>query len=215
MRQEIRTLYTIPELDEQAQEKAYMDWIGITDYPFARDNEETLNEFAKVFPVRIRDWGYSTDDMHISWEFTEDEDLESLSSIRLSVYLLNNYDYLFKERRTRHIPVKDRPILHKNVVTRKITDNEYSNIYKSNVYWTRRCCPLTGYFMDEEILDPIYRFLDSPNHTDFIDLMDDCLDQWLQACRKDLEYSLSFEHFFEMCQFNNQEFDEYGNIVIS
>jgi hypothetical protein len=52
-----------------------------------------------------------------------------------------------------------------------------------------------------------------PDHRTFRDLMEECLESWISACTNDYEHYYSKEHFAEMCEGNEWEFDEYGNFA--
>ena len=71
---------------------------------------------------------------------------------------------------------------------------------------------LTGYYMDYEILHPIYDLLKSPDQTTLYELMDRCLNGFFKARRDDLEYQLSEEVFAESCKANNYEFLSNGTL---
>jgi len=83
---------------------------------------------------------------------------------------------------------------------------------KSRVF-TDKCCVLTGYCADEDILKPIHDFLKSPDKdTTLYDLMDKCLDSFFKSCRDDMEYQCSEECFEESCEANDYEFYESGKM---
>ena len=85
--------------------------------------------------------------------------------------------------------------------------HRYSKIIKDT------CCVLTGYYIDDDILEPIYDFLKKPSkHVTFADLMRDCLQFWVIACNKDYEACTSMEYFAELCEANGYEFTGYGNV---
>ena len=65
--------------------------------------------------------------------------------------------------------------------------------------------------MDNEILDPIYKFLDKPDENcDFKQLMSRCLNAWIEACDNDYQYCTSMEYFIEESQANDWEYTEDG-----
>ena len=117
-----------------------------------------------------------------------------MTGVRLLKYIINNYgSVLFKRKYLRHMK------------SGKIV---YSKIQ------TETCCVLTGYYMDDEILQPIYDFLKKPDKTStFEDILNDCLHCWIGACNRNLEYQNSKEAIIETIEANEYEFDEGWNLV--
>jgi hypothetical protein len=77
----------------------------------------------------------------------------------------------------------------------------------------RNICPLTGYYADYMILNPIYEFLASPSSTlDYELLMDACVDAWCVLCNKDLEQFYSMESFLHQCEANDYKFLKNGRM---
>ena len=74
-------------------------------------------------------------------------------------------------------------------------------------------CPLTGYYIDNSLLDPIWKFMDKPDNRTFKDLLEDCFNEWVKDCDQDYEYSTSMEFFIEECGSQNWSFDENGKMV--
>jgi hypothetical protein len=214
MRQTAIILYTINELPESAQKKAYYEWLESCEYVWEKENKETLNEFESIFPVKIRHWEYGGRGQRIEWNFTDDEDIEDLSGIRLMKYLWNNYkEFLFVGKYIGHLN-RDFPVKHKRIKPRKLNNGRFFLPYHSAVLLSNDC-PLTGYCMDYDILKPIYDFLEKPDdNTNFHELMNECLENWLRACAKDLEYCTSFEHFVEESEANEWEYTEYGDLFL-
>lgn len=85
------TLYSIKELDEQAQYVAYSEWLPIATYPWASENEASLKAFADEFGIKIRHWEYGGYERpSILYDIVSDSPLYSLKGIRLWKYLQNN-----------------------------------------------------------------------------------------------------------------------------
>ena len=74
----------------------------------------------------------------------------------------------------------------------------------------RRIVPLTGYFMDYLTLQPLYDFLDKPDHRNFLQLLEDCAMQWAINCAKDYEQFYSRETFEALCFMHNWKFLKTG-----
>ena len=51
-------LYSIDELSDAARERALQKLRYTLDYPWAEDNRRTLEEFIRIFPVRVVAWFY-------------------------------------------------------------------------------------------------------------------------------------------------------------
>lgn len=202
MKQIVITVYNIDELSEKAREKAYHNWLMNTDYHFSEDNRRTLEAFENIFPIRITSWQYDNITHFIEFEFRDSEEIEGLTGVRLLKYLYNNYyDYLYKAK-TYYAPMKF-------VNGKPNYKSRISKIFKDN------CCPLTGYWLDDVILKPIYEFMQKPNNNiTFGGLMKKCLDAWGRACVKDYYDCTSMEYFLNYARENDLGFDESGNLII-
>lgn len=203
-------VYSVTELTEQAQQKAYEHWAQSNDYPWADENRSTLNEFEKIFPIKVKNFEYGGGGSpFVNWEFQGDDNVEELTSHRLATYLWNNYRrQIFKGKyygrlvdtfpNGNKIPVsKEHPIGQRHVL-------RYSKVIIEN------SCVLTGYGMDEDILQPMYKFIDKPDDRNFKDLIEDCLHSWATACDKDYDHCNSMEYFIDHAQGNDYEFTEDG-----
>lgn len=187
-------VYKFNELSQEAQKTALENYRSRGfEYFWASENEDTLKAFKEVFPVTVIDWEYGYRN-YINFEMTCDGDIADLAGIRLLKYLYNNYgDVLFKRKYIGHLENREKftPV--------------YSRCQKEN------SCVLTGYCIDDNILDPIYNFLKNPtNNITFEDLMGDCLNSWVKACDEDYQYQLSDEAIAEHFEANDYEFLENG-----
>ena len=183
-------IYQLGELSATARETAYSEWLNTFDYSWASDNRNTLDAFERIFNIKVTDWSYDT--CRYSYHFTShySGDEEELSGIRLLKFIVNNYWHTLFKPKTYYLK-KQR---------------------KSRVF-TDKCCVLTGYCADEDILKPIHDFLKSPDKdTTLYDLMDKCLDSFFKSCRDDMEYQCSEECFEESCEANDYEFYESGKM---
>lgn len=190
------TTYSIKELSEEARDHAYYDWIEGHEYPWAKENQDTLEAFAKIFPVNIRDWSYGGRGEGVTFDMTCDDNIAGLSGLRLATYIQNNYGYrIFTPKFI-------------GSLTRKKFTPVYSKITRE------ASCPLTGYIADHYILDPIYDFLQKPdNVTTFKELIHYSLDSWIKRCNEDSEATSSMEFFEEEAEANEWEYDENGRII--
>lgn len=197
MRTETRTytLYRITELSEEAKEKAYNQWLSNRYfYGWTHENRQTLDTFCERFGIVCRSWRYDACNYSYDYRSRQDESIDRLSGWRLVVYLTNNH---------------------------------WSDLYTPKFYWNGRkgrksrksriladtCCPLTGYYIDNHILGPIYDFLKSPSeNVTFDNLMDKCLDSFFRACRDDMESTQALEHFTEESNANGWEYLSDGKL---
>ena len=196
-------VYEAEELSEFAKQRAHYDWCLETDYDFHQDNKKTLDAFVQIFPLKIDSYEYGGQGAHIVFSMEEghDDEIAKLSGWRLSTYLWNNYQrQLFKGKyynKHKHASEGLIKYWHRN----------------SNILLERNCV-LTGYFLDEYILGPVYDFLAKPDeHTTFRDLMRDCLNMWLKTCEADREDFFSLDHFLEEAKEGEWMYKEDGSKV--
>lgn len=198
-------IYDYEELSPKAKEKAYNDFLNTDDYFSADENKTTLEKFAKIFPVNRLEWEYGYG-QYINFSMnTEYEEIDELSGVRLLKYLWNNYSsYLFKGNyywlHSKIEKSENKPTIGKfKTRTSKLLKNTD--------------CVLTGFYLDMEILDPIYKFLNKPSdNITFKDLMRKCLNSWLKTCVNDYNNYYSEENFKELCMANEWEFLNDGKI---
>lgn len=185
-------IYKLDELTKEARNKAYSNWVQNFEYGDNGENEATLEAFLQIFNIKVDRWSY--DDIRYWYYFTSHytEDQDNLKGVRLLKYLINNYWY-------------------KLYIPKTIWGDNYKTIRDSRVFVTNDCV-LTGYYMDYEILQPIYDFLKAPDNTTLYELMDRCLDNFFKACRDDMKYQLSEEAFAEYCEVSNYEFLSNGKL---
>jgi len=193
------TVYSIDELDESAQEQAFINLSLELDYSGNKDNQDTLTAFENIFPVKVTKYEYGSNCAPlINFTFEEFEEITDLSGIRLLKYLWNNFR---------------------------------GDIYQGEYYFTgggisktskhRRSkilldssCSLTGYCIDNAILQPIFDFMDDPDPSvTFYDLMYDCLQSWVIACSHDHEAFYSNENLIDIASINGYEFNEDGDLI--
>jgi len=74
-------------------------------------------------------------------------------------------------------------------------------------------CSFTGYYGDECLIDPIRDFMQKPEQGyTMLDLIADCMHSWQQGILQDWEWHYSDEHIHELCQINEYEFTENGDM---
>jgi hypothetical protein len=185
-------LYSFDELNESAQEKVIATWRDNDEYFWGSENSESLEAFCKIFAIKIKDYDYGYRN-YINSRFNLDLDILEFKNTLAYKYLWNNYKSdIFKSK-----------YYYKNGKKR------LSNIQLNDD------CVLTGYYIDNEILAPIYDFLKKPDNSSIENLLNDCLNNWLSACRKDYEYWLSAESIREDIACNDYLFLANGQLASS
>lgn len=193
-------IYEFSELSDKAKSNAKYNHDIHYGYD-GSDNEDTCTVFEKHFPVHVKTFEYGGCHPYVKWEFTESEEIASLKGFRLATYLWNNYKtslyhgkYYGKTRRD-----SQGKFVHKKRYSKIILDNY---------------CVLTGYYMDDEMMEPIYKFMGTPDpNTTFADLMDECMQAWIWACSRAWDEENSEEYFADLCDANGYMFYEDGRIV--
>ena len=187
-------VYTIDELDYDAQRNAYNEWLSSVDYPWESENRESLNAFCSRFNIGRVDYEYGgyrppwiEADIRVSGE------VDTLRGLRLRTYILNNFgDVLFKPKYLRHVGGKPR----------------YSKVKVDRVP------NFSGYYLYYNICKPLYDFIDHPDrHTSLSDLLQECLWEWVNECHKDMESFYSFENFEETAMVLGWLYNKQGKRV--
>lgn len=181
-------IFPLEELSAKARATAYHEWLKDFEYPWSCDNHNTLDAFEHIFNIKVTNWSY--DACGYNYRFTShySGEEEELNGIRLLKYIVNNYWHILFKPKTYYLK------------------GNYKKQRKSRVF-TDNCCVLTGYCIDDDILQPVYDFLKFPDtRTTLYDLMDRCLDNFFKSCCDDMEYQCSEENFEESCEANGYEF---------
>lgn len=116
--------------------------------------------------------------------------------------------WIFSKRREQEVRSALAAYLHNNFGSHLFVPKIYykgRRRRRSRLFCTTEC-PLTGYYMDNMILDPIYCFFTHPDDTTFYDLIECCLDTFFRACRDDARYCRSEEYFAELAESNAWEY---------
>ncbi len=199
MREVIMKVYSVEELSERALDRAYYDWYFDSVYPWSEENEKTLLEFERVFPVKVTDWRYGGGCKYVRFHMTCEDEMAELEGFRLAKYIWNNY---------RHSIYKG-----KYYSKGKYVGGKYQYVSRHSKIILEKDCPLTGYYLDYDILKPIWDFLDGPRpNITFKDLMKECLEKWVKACEDDYNNYYSLDNFIEIANVNGWEFYEDGSM---
>jgi len=204
----IRTkVYKFDELSKTAKNKVIENYRNVNyqnnDYAWLGENRDTLNAFAKLFPVNIKDWSYGGQGEGVYFSFTGSDEIENLTGVRLATYIWNNYKDSIYTKKYYSIC---------NGIKNCIGQNSKSR--HSNIELDELGCPFTGYCMDNEIIAPLFEFMRSPSkNTDFKDLLELCFNAWVKACNEDINYQNSDEYIINAIQSNEYEFTIDGRMI--
>lgn len=218
-------VYSFDELNEDAKEKAinyYRDNYSSDDSDFISDEvTSTLDKFCDLFNITWHNMDYC--EMYRSeWKLNLESDILELSGLRLQKYIWNNYKTdLFKGKYYKSWSTENK-IIHRKVKSIfKSKKTGWHDESQHGKYWNvyygltlEHSCVLTGMCYDEDVLQPIYNFLDKPNiRTDFETLLNDCLHSLGHSVCSEIESRYEDGYIIEQIQANEYEFDEGGNML--
>jgi hypothetical protein len=217
MAKTIRTkVYRFNELKKPAKENA-IDWYrhDRNEYFFDSDNTKVIETFESIISkiVDIKEWSYGSFGYNdrVRFEF-KDDTIENLTGLRLMKYLLNNFYTDFYSRIYIKLLSSKKYIQHKKIVSKPINDNgEFYNSYKLFQRESENC-PLTGYCLDNALLQPIWDFIKQPKQITFKELLEQCFDAWIKACNNDIEYCNTDEFITEEIENNDYWWTNNGEI---
>ena len=138
MRIETKTyeVYQFHELTKEAQVKAHSHWVEHFDYTWSEENRNTLQAFERVFKIKVEKWSYDSCTYNYCFTSHYSEEEDNLKGIRLLKYLINNH-------------------WNDLYISKTYWGKNYKKKRKSRVFVTNDCV-LTGYYIDYDILKPIY-----------------------------------------------------------
>ena len=215
----VRTkVYKFNELVVDAQQNAIEQKRENVNTDFIYDDaHETVKAFNELFnlPEGSRSW------LDCNTSKIDDSILE-LKGLRLQKYIMNNYaSSLFKKA---HLKAgknrKDKPgFYHPMTKVTQINQGSNKGLYYVSYYsnWkTESLCVLTGMCYDNNILDPIYNFLEKRDFTNctitFYDLLNDCFDEMTKTVENEVEYRNTDEAIIEDIEANDYEYTKNGQL---
>lgn len=210
-------VYKFNELNEEAQEKAIQDYRnkGIETEHIYDEAYNTVIKFNEVFETK--EGGKSWLDCNTS---NIRENVLNLKGLRLRTYILNNfYNSLYKPKYLGCIG--DNKIIKHRMSKTHFYDTKkgarvsssnfiYSNIQKEN------SCTLTGVFYDDDMLKPIYEFIenghkkDDFNYLTFEMLLNECFESLEKSITNEIEFLHSDTSIIENIEINDYDFLENG-----
>ena len=218
MRTITKTLYKFEELSEEGKQKAIEKWrevsYGNNEAQWIYDEAHgSVKEFLSIFPVETsrNSW------LEPSFQKTDDNLME-LSGLRLRKWFINNaYEWITKRKYLKHF--NDHKIGSNLPFFRK--NKDYNNGNKSCFVYSRiereRSCVLTGICYDDDLLRPLYKFLEykdpeNMNYYTFEDIIRDCFSGLKKSLEAEEEYIYSDEGIAETIKANEYEFYENGSL---
>lgn len=191
-------VYNFDELSDTAKEEA-RDWYRSidTEIAWSRENRESMEAFAGIFPIKVIDWSYGDRSSGVRFRI-EDENVEGLKGLRLHRWLMNNVHHKIYQGKY-YSTAGD------------YVDGKYTYKKRHSNVQLESSCPFTGYCMDDTLLDPIHAFLKAPSVAMTLkELLDDCFDAWVKACEAEIEYQNSDEAVDETIRVNEYTFTADG-----
>lgn len=223
MRTETISYYPLEELSEDAQEKAHWNWNQEPDFQHIYDDfHASLRAFCDGMSISLDDYSYGAEAhrSYIKWSMADIPDVEG---IRLATYLWNNHKDLIYSRKYFSLSdrngSKEKPAYHPMRKSYQITNkcpNEglWFSSYHSNIQLEKQNCSMTGVYCDEELFDPINRFMAKPvANTTFKELIGECFNQFVWAIQAECDENMTFEYFVNQCEANEYEFTEEGEMI--
>lgn len=201
----IRTkIYSFNELSKESQANAIENYRNNNlDHDFiyneAYDSVKAFNELFNTKEGR-NSW------LNVYTDHINDEILE-LTGLRLQKYILNNFGYkLFKGKYYSLWSKKEKSFkYHKEGFP--VLKQRYSRVIKNET-----SCVLTGVCYDDDILQPIYDFLElrSFDSTNFYHLLNNCFDSLKKSIDNEINYRNTDECIIEEIEANEYEFLKDG-----
>lgn len=213
MKTYILNAYSFDELSDNAKKTAIENERENIEYDFIYDDaHQTVKAFNELLGLKegSRSWlDFSTNNI--------DDTILNLQGLRLQKYIYNNFGWkLFKKQYLKHgKDKKNEPeIYHYMRRSTKLKDGTYSIIYQSN-YKIETSCVFTGVCYDDDILQPIYDFLElrTFDGTTFKDLLENCFYEIKKTIENETEYMQGYEYITEQIVDNDYEFNENGQRI--
>lgn len=201
MREITLKLYQFHELSEKAQRRA---WETGPDFSgdYSDEYRATLEKFENIFDIKVYRW--SVDDCQYDFAYVtagRATEAPEGDALRLARYMWNNYAEYITQGKYYSTGVR-------------VVDGKYTyKSRRSRATFEIGNCPLTGCGTDNYILDPVIACLRyKTRFNSYNKLIDACLDSFFRGWRNEIDYCSSQEHFAEMCELNEYEFYETGEL---
>lgn len=206
-------LYEFSELSEQAKERVRDDnreRYGDTSWIYD-DAHKSIEKFDDIFGTRSGN--HSWLDLDLSYI---DDKVLGLQGERLQRYIWNNYRRYLWKGRYHTVEIKDKKVMHNRVkCSGPYKSGNYHNAYYSAVFVDYNCCVLTGVCYDDDLLKPIYDFMNARPEgsiltTNFQDLLEDCYFALKNSIENESDYMQTDEYIDEQMEGECKMFLENG-----
>lgn len=187
-------IYSFDELSEEAQRRAWMNHAkNLGEFGWNSEYLATLEAFEKAFDIEVK---YAIDENAYYYEFQQNAEPPEMDWLRFARYIWNQYAHQIQ---------RGKYYGKINKAGRHIF--RYS---KATVEYT---CNFTGFAADMTITGPVWDCIHyKRQYSNYEDLMHDCLIEFFEEWRADMEYETTIECFEEYCAANELEFTEDGKI---
>lgn len=206
-------LYEYSELSEKAKQRAINQVRNreSNDNFFYDEAEKTVKEFEKIFPTNSKG-----NDSWLECNVDIEDNIETLSGERLRKYIYNNFGKsLYKPKYVGSLKTNDF-VSHKRIKS-PLEVNRAGNRF--NPYYSAinvsDSCVLTGVCYDNDMLNPLYLFLDRKGYLNysFSELLKLCYSSLKKSLANEEDYRNSDAGILDIINCNDFMFDEYGKIV--
>jgi len=208
-------LYSFDELTEDAKSNAirhYQNNILSFDFIYS-DAEKTVDAFCNAFNVKSgsRSWlDCNTSNI--------DDDVLNLKGFRLQKYIWNNYQNTLYKGKFYNSIANNKILIHPCIKVHYYDVSKGAICSSSNFYYSRiqktNSCVLTGICYDNDLLSPIYEFLQKRDFsncsTSFDDLLRECFYNLKKSIENEIDYRNSDEAIIEDLEANDYDFLKDG-----
>lgn len=194
MRTITKQVYAFEEINAKAKERAIEEHTEDQD-PWSTENFESLAAVMNLLNVKVKNASYARYESEVDYSTVHIEDtILDMSGARLMSYLHNKvYDDVMPFRWS-HIGNKSRV---------------------SRIYRTWDCCPLTGQYLDHDLIEPIIKVLSgdtckrNPGYS-YTDLIAEIAHTWEGRMQENEEDRYSEEYFREYAESSRFYFSADG-----
>lgn len=210
MRTEEIKIYQFHELSDAAKQVALDAWgrDGFEADLCIQEAHESFKLFAEIFSIKWTQMDYE-ESYRSEYRFRLEDEILELSGQRLATYIWNNYKHdifngkYYGRLTDTHADGSKIEKSEKHPIGQRHL-KRHSNCQMEN------CCVLTGVCYDDDLLDPMYKFLEKPSEMDFRDLLEDCIHSLQRSVQSEIEARNTDEAIAETIEANEYEFYENG-----
>ena len=192
-------LYSFNELSDAAKSKAIEDYRKGNDYSFMYDEaHETVKKFNDVFNLNEgrNSW--------LDYSDNFEDNVLILTGQRLRTYILNNFGNSLYKGKYYSLWSKTEKSYKYYKDGYPVLKSKHSKILLEN------CCVLTGVCYDDDILQPIYNFIDKPDTSNLTDLINDCFYSLKNSLEREEDCRNTDDYISEEIEANEMQFTEDG-----